>query len=71
MRSRVSKITYGVFADRPYDPSDPDHESRSHDVYIDVSGEKWIPQCFDIILPKVSCLIPFFQKHVIKKEFVE
>ena len=34
VRTRVSKVTYGVFFSPEYDPSDPDHRSRSHNVYF-------------------------------------
>jgi hypothetical protein len=63
VRARVSKLTYGYFGSILYDPSD-DHRSPSHNVFISPSGRKLI-DVFDIILPKVSCLISF-QKYVIK-----
>ena len=71
MRTRVSKVTYGVFVDTRYNPSDPDHESRSHNAYDDVlSGEKWISQYFSIILPKVSrLLIPFLKSMLLKRNY--
>jgi hypothetical protein len=59
VRTRVSKITYGNFCHIPYDPSDADHQRRSHKIFTSVSGNKRISDCFDIILPKVS-YIPFF-----------
>ena len=57
VRSRVSKFTYGTFYSILYDPNDPDHQSRSYDVFTDLCGEKLIDGFFDIILPKVSCVI--------------
>ena len=60
VRTRVSKVTYGAFVTTEYDASAPEHRSRSHSVFASVSGEKRIPGFFDIILPKVSFLIPFF-----------
>ena len=68
VRSRVSKFTYGYFASILYDPSDPDHRSRSHKVFTFPSGEHLIPM-FDIILPKVSCFFPF--KGVLLKKNLE
>jgi hypothetical protein len=65
VRTRVSKITYGSFCHIPYDPSAPDHISRSHNVFIGVSGAERITDFFDIILPKVSYLNLFPQKYVI------
>jgi hypothetical protein len=59
VRTRVSKITYGNFCHIPYDPTASDHKARSHKVFTSVSGNKRISESFDIILPKVSCLIPF------------
>ena len=56
VRTRVSKVAYGSFYHAKYDPSDPDHISRSHKVHIDASGAKRIRGSFGIILPKVSCL---------------
>ena len=61
MRTRVSKFTYGSFCAIPYDPSAPDHRSRSKNVFTAVSGTKRITGSFNIILPKVSCLILFFR----------
>jgi len=52
VRTRVSKFTYGSFCHIPYDPSAPDHISRSHNVFISVSGAERITDFFDIILPK-------------------
>ena len=61
VRTRVSKVTYGSFFTPRYNASDPDHRSRSHEVFIGVSGEERINGAFDVILPKVSCLITFLK----------
>ena len=67
VRTRVSKMTYGSIYTVPYNPSNPDHISRRHKVFIDpVSGIERIGNLFDIILPKVSCLIPFFLKSMLR-----
>ena len=66
VRTRVSKFTYGVFGDTVYDPSAPDHRLRSHKVFTSVSGNERIGDFFDIILPKVSCLISFLQCMLLK-----
>ena len=58
VRSRDSKITYGFCSNPLYDPSDPDHISRPHNVITSIAGDKQICGYFDIILPKVSCLFP-------------
>ena len=52
VETRVSKVTYGVFGVIKYDPSDPDHRSRSHNVSTAVSGDKRIAGFFKIVLPK-------------------
>ena len=70
VRMRVSKITYGIFCHIPYNPGDPDHRSRSHNVYTDSSGEERVRDFFDIILPKVSCLISFLKSMLLKKLFI-
>ena len=66
VRTRVSKFTYGCFCIILYNSSDPDHRSRSHRVFTDCSGEKVVNDSFDIILPKVSCLISFLQNMLLK-----
>ena len=60
--TRVSKYTYGSFCAIPYNPSAPDHRSRSRNVFAAVSGDKRIDGFFDIIIPKVSCLTILPQK---------
>ena len=69
VRTRVSKITYGNFCHIPYDPNAPDHVSRSHKVFTSVSGRQRISESFDIILPKVSCLIAFLKSMFFLKTF--
>jgi len=51
VRTRVSKITYGTFGHTPYEPNSPDHISRFHNVFTNVSGQKRIKGFFEIILP--------------------
>jgi len=52
VRTRVSKVTFGVNGNIRYNPNDPDHQSRSHKAYTcRTSGDKRIP-VFSIILPK-------------------
>jgi hypothetical protein len=70
VRTRVSKVTYGSYRSFGYDPSDPDHRSRSHNVYTSVSGTERIGGFFDIILPKVSFLIPFLKSMLFLKTFI-
>ena len=71
VRTRVSKFTYGTFCHIPYDPNNPDHQSLSHNVYTDDSGEIVISGFFDIILSKVSCLFPFSKRILLKNLFKE
>ena len=72
VRTRVSKVTYGTFITKIYDPNAPDHRSRSRKVYTSISGEERIGDFFDIILPRVSYLIPFLKSMLFKRPlFVE
>ena len=67
VRTRVAKVTYGVFHGIEYDASASDHRSRSHKVYIGTCGNERIHDFFSIILPKVSCLIPFLKSMLFEK----
>ena len=69
VRTRVSKVTYGVFINTRYHSDAPDHRSRSHNVYTSASGIKKIRNSFDIILPKVSFFIHFFKSVLLVKPF--
>lgn len=56
VRSRVAKYSYGVQATMPYDPSNPEHMTRRHFVYTDLTGRKRIRRFFDVILRKDTCV---------------
>lgn len=51
--ARVSKFSYGTNCNRSYNHSDIEHAQRSSSIYIDLNGQQRIPNCFDVILPKV------------------
>ena len=70
VRTRVSKVTYGVFIDIDYDPKDPEHRSRLQNMYVSASGIKRMRYSFDIILPKVNCLIPFLESVLFKSLYM-
>ena len=70
VRTRVSKFTYGCMSGKRYDPSNPDHRSRSHSVRTDFDGEERLRNFFTIILPKVSGLISFLESMLLKKLFI-
>jgi hypothetical protein len=53
VRSRISKITYGVLSEVIYNPQNADHVKRSSICYTSDSGYRRIPAGFDAILPKV------------------
>jgi hypothetical protein len=53
VRTRISKSTYGVFMHTYFEPADPDHQQRLHDVYTNFAGDRRIKHFFDVILPKV------------------
>ena len=71
VRTRVSKFTYGSFIHVAYDPSNPDHQYRSHRVFISASGARRLLGSFSIILPKVSCFLPLLKKFEYVLLFVE
>ena len=62
VRTRVSKFTYGSFIHVAYDPSNPDHQYRSHRVFVSASGARRLLGSFSIILPKVSVLSVLLKK---------
>jgi len=53
VRTRISKFTYGTFAQPRFDPADPDHQQRLHNAYTDFAGVRRIKDHFSVILPKV------------------
>lgn len=52
VRTRVSKFTYGQFSNTKFDPHNAEHQRRTHDTYVSLSGQKNIRNNFSIILPK-------------------
>ncbi|PPQ98997.1 hypothetical protein CVT24_003479 [Panaeolus cyanescens] len=50
--ARIAKFHYGTPACVAFRPNDPDHEVRSKDVFVGVSGRKWIKGLFSCILAK-------------------
>lgn len=62
VRGRLSKFTYGVPCSVVYIPSDPEHVKRQNNTYIDLEGDRCVPDAFTTMLSKVSrqvTLIPF------------
>lgn len=53
VRARVSKFSYGINCNGNYDASDNEHRKRSSSIYVGLDGQQRIPNCFDVILPKV------------------
>ncbi|KII95456.1 hypothetical protein PLICRDRAFT_170106 [Plicaturopsis crispa FD-325 SS-3] len=49
---RVARTTYGTDCNITYDAQNPDHRSRSHQVYVDVDGTSRLPHGFYTILSK-------------------
>ncbi|KAF9480734.1 hypothetical protein BDN70DRAFT_893887 [Pholiota conissans] len=67
VRTRISKITYGTFYSMLYNPNEPDHKLRRKKAYTSESGDKVVPDSFDIILPKntqISEAKEFRQRYV-------
>ncbi|RXW25676.1 hypothetical protein EST38_g182 [Candolleomyces aberdarensis] len=52
VQSRVSKMTYGCFANVLYRQDDPEHYARESSAFITLAGEIRLPGAFNIILPK-------------------
>lgn len=58
--SRVSRYKYGIEANVPYNPYDPQHAERSSQAAFMVDGAKWLPNAFSMILDVVcsqTCLL--------------
>jgi len=53
VRSRISKVCYGVKSVRAYNEWNPEHRERQHLQYRDAAGIIRIPNGFEAILPKV------------------
>jgi len=58
VRTRVSKVTFGMFCNETFDSSQADHRERESRAYVAVSGIKRLPDFFVIILPKVRLFSP-------------
>jgi len=62
-KRRVSRFTFGVLHDVAYEPSNPEHAAREHKSYLDVTGEKFLPNSFTTILSKGTEVL---ERHVSK-----
>jgi len=49
----VSKSTYGVLCHIPYNPLDPEHIKREHNLRLNLAGDKKVPRCFEPMLSRV------------------
>lgn len=63
VRTRVSKFTYGQFSNTKFDPLNAEHQRRTHDTYVSLSGQKNIRNNFSIILPKVCARLIQIRQH--------
>ncbi|TFK31142.1 hypothetical protein BDQ12DRAFT_740169 [Crucibulum laeve] len=52
VRVRVSKLTYGIQINIPYDPGNPEHVRRHSTSYVEYSGQRRIRGAFGTILSK-------------------
>jgi hypothetical protein len=52
VKTRVSKLTYGISCGIPYNSSNYEHLQRIHDMYEDFSGLTRIRNSFSVILAK-------------------
>ena len=56
---RISKFTYGVSCNTPYQPSNPEHVKREHKSYINAAGERCVRESFRTMLQRVRRQPPF------------
>ncbi|KAF9783743.1 hypothetical protein BJ322DRAFT_876964 [Thelephora terrestris] len=49
---RISRFTYGTPCSAFYLPDDPEHVKRTHKMFMDELGDKWIPDAFTTMLSK-------------------
>ncbi|KAF9526169.1 hypothetical protein CPB83DRAFT_908573 [Crepidotus variabilis] len=52
VRTRVAKVTYGIKKNTVFDPSDPEHQTRSTQMYVDKEGTRRLKGAFAAILIK-------------------
>ena len=50
---RISKFTYGVASHVSYKSSNPEHVRREHKSFVDVMGDKRVPDHFETMLSRV------------------
>ena len=60
---RIAKFTYGVSCNALYRPFDPEHVKREDKSWLDAVGQKWIPNCFEIMLSRVCHSSSFVDHH--------
>ena len=53
---RITQFTYGVSSSILYQPFNPEHAMREEKSYLDPAGNKYIPDHFKTILPRVRHL---------------
>ena len=58
--ARIAKFTYGSSCSRRYEPFNPEHVRRDAKSYLDPVGNKWVPDSFEIMLPRVRRYIFIF-----------
>lgn len=51
--ARIAKFTFGASCSRSYEPSNPEHVKRDRKTFLDLIGDKWVPDCFETMLPRV------------------
>ncbi|KAG6819898.1 hypothetical protein H0H93_007611 [Arthromyces matolae] len=54
MADRVSKYAYGIEFSRSFDSTNPEHRNRESATHIDASGDRLVPNGFDVILPRAT-----------------
>jgi hypothetical protein len=58
---RIAKFTYGAHSHVAYQSFNPEHVNREWKSYIDLAGNKRIPDHFETMLSRVRHLSPFLK----------
>ena len=51
--ARIARFTFSASCSRSYELSNPEHVKRNRKSYLDPIGDRWVPDCFETMLPRV------------------
>jgi hypothetical protein len=66
VKGRLSRFTYGTPCSTFYRPSNPEHAKREHKTYLNVLGDKYVPDAFMSMLSKVCRRIILMRSTLLK-----